>query len=241
MVILNAGKATGPDEMLVKFSVKDTGVGIDKDNLEHIFSAFSQAKPSITREFGGTGLGLSISKSLVERLGGSIHVESEKDKGTMFTFSVKVKIVNEASNSEEEEESKEVQTLSFPQGMDLLIVEDSATLRRLWCKLLIEQGCIVQVAGNGQEALDKCAEMKYDVVLMDITMPVMSGDEAVKRLRDLGWDGVVIALTANAMESDKQKYLEAGMDAVLTKPCKMDNLKSVIIEQLVKRKNPIMF
>lgn len=241
VVILNAGKATGPDEMLVKFSVKDTGVGIDKDNLEHIFSAFSQAKPSITREFGGTGLGLSISKSLVERLGGSIHVESEKDKGTMFTFSVKVKIVNEASNSEEEEESKEVQTLSFPQGMDLLIVEDSATLRRLWCKLLIEQGCIVQVAGNGQEALDKCAEMKYDVVLMDITMPVMSGDEAVKRLRDLGWDGVVIALTANAMESDKQKYLEAGMDAVLTKPCKMDNLKSVIIEQLVKRKNPIMF
>ena len=177
----------------------------------------------------------------MERLGGSIHVESEKDKGTMFTFSVKVKIVNEASNSEEEEESKEVQTLSFPQGMDLLIVEDSATLRRLWCKLLIEQGCIVQVAGNGQEALDKCAEMKYDVVLMDITMPVMSGDEAVKRLRDLGWDGVVIALTANAMESDKQKYLEAGMDAVLTKPCKMDNLKSVIIEQLVKRKNPIMF
>ena len=75
---------------------------------------------------------------------------------------------------------------------------------------------------------------------MDITMPVMSGDVAVKKLRDLGWEDTVIALTANAMESDKQKYLEAGMDAVLTKPCKMDNLKSVIIEQLLKRNNPLV-
>ena len=130
--------------------------------------------------------------------------------------------------------------LDFPQGINLLIVEDSATLRRLWCKLLIDEGCIVDAAGNGREALDKCAEKKYHVVLMDITMPVMSGDEAVKRLRELGWDQAVIALTANAMESDKQKYIEAGMDAVLTKPCKMHNLKSVIINELTKRNNPIV-
>ncbi len=239
-VILKAGTATGPEEMMLEFSVKDTGVGIDKDNLEHIFAAFSQAKPSITREFGGTGLGLSISKSLVERLGGKIGVESVKDEGTTFSFSVKVKIVNNNADEEEEEEEEEEEQMHFPQGIDLLIVEDSATLRRLWCKLLKEQGCIVQAAGNGQEALDKCAEKKYDVVLMDITMPVMTGDEAVKRLRDLGWDGVVIALTANAMETDKQKYLEAGMDAVLTKPCKMDNLKNVMVDWLIKRNNPIV-
>ena len=237
---LKAGKATGPDTMMLEFSVKDTGVGIDKENLEHIFAAFSQARPSITREFGGTGLGLSISKSLVERLGGKISVESEKDKGTTFSFSVKVAIVNEEEQQNSDEEDEKSDASLFPKGINLLIVEDSATLRRLWSKLLLEQGCIVSAAGNGQEALDKCAESKYDVVLMDITMPVMSGDVAVKKLRDLGWEDTVIALTANAMESDKQKYLEAGMDAVLTKPCKMDNLKSVIIEQLLKRNNPLV-
>ena len=239
-ISLKAGKATGPDTMMLEFSVKDTGVGIDKENLEHIFAAFSQARPSITREFGGTGLGLSISKSLVERLGGKISVESEKDKGTTFSFSVKVAIVNEEEQQNSDEEDEKSDASLFPKGINLLIVEDSATLRRLWSKLLLEQGCIVSAAGNGQEALDKCAESKYDVVLMDITMPVMSGDVAVKKLRDLGWEDTVIALTANAMESDKQKYLEAGMDAVLTKPCKMDNLKSVIIEQLLKRNNPLV-
>ena len=237
---LKAGKATGPDTMMLEFSVKDTGVGIDKENLDHIFAAFSQARPSITREFGGTGLGLSISKSLVERLGGKISVESEKDKGTTFSFSVKVAIVNEEEQQNSDEEGEKSDASLFPKGINLLIVEDSATLRRLWSKLLLEQGCIVSAAGNGQEALDKCADTKYDVVLMDITMPVMSGDVAVKKLRDLGWEDTVIALTANAMESDKQKYLEAGMDAVLTKPCKMDNLKSVIIEQLLKRNNPLV-
>ena len=160
VIILRAGKATGPDTMLLEFCVKDTGVGIDKENLEHIFAAFSQAKPSITREFGGTGLGLSISKSLVERLGGKIGVSSEKDKGTSFTFTIKVKIVSDTEEREKEQEKKdaEKEKIPFPKGIDLLIVEDSATLRRLWCKLLIDQGCIVDAAGNGQEALDKCAE-----------------------------------------------------------------------------------
>ncbi|QDZ23771.1 signal transduction histidine kinase [Chloropicon primus] len=241
MLSLKCGLATGPDTMMLEFSVKDTGVGIDKESLEHIFAAFSQAKPSITREFGGTGLGLSISKSLVERLGGKIFVESEQNQGTTFSFTVEAKIVTKDESSkgdEEKEDAKEED--DFPQGINLLIVEDSATLRRLWSKLLIEQGCVVSAAGNGQEALDKCAETKYDVILMDITMPVMSGDEAVKRLRESGWDQAVIALTANAMESDKLKYLEAGMDAVLTKPCRMDNLKKVIVEQLIKRRNPIV-
>ena len=239
-VSLTAGRSVGSDSKMLDFTVKDTGVGIDKENLEHIFAAFSQAKPSITREFGGTGLGLSISKSLVERLGGKISVESEKGKGTAFTFSVRVKVLNEEEARETEAVVEEKED-NFPQGINLLIVEDSATLRRLWSKLLLEQGCIVSAASNGQEALDKCKESKYDVVLMDITMPVMSGDEAVKRLREQGWDQAVIALTANAMESDKQKYLKCGMDAVLTKPCKMDNLKNVIVQQLQKRNNPIIF
>ena len=238
-VKLSVEKRIDDKSLLIQFSVRDTGVGIAETDLEHIFAAFSQAKPSITREFGGTGLGLSISKSLVERLGGKITVESEKNVGTCFTFSVTARVVSQQQfkKAEEKKVAKDEGTF-FPQGLDVLIVEDSATLRRLWSKLLLEQGCVVQTAGNGQEALDKCADNKFDVVLMDITMPVMSGDVAVKKLRERDWSDVVIALTANAMESDREKYLQAGMDAVLTKPCKMDNLKAVVVDQLRKRNSP---
>ena len=109
-------------------------------------------------------------------------------------------------------------------------------------QLCAESGFNVVAVDVGQDALDKCGarakDDRYDVTLMDITMPVMSGDVAVKKLRERDWSDVVIALTANAMESDREKYLQAGMDAVLTKPCKMDNLKAVVVDQLRKRKNP---
>ena len=112
------------------------------------------------------------------------------------------------------------------QSFRVLVVEDSPTLRRLWAKLLGEQK--IETATNGSDALDRCAATVYDIVLMDITMPVMSGDAAVSKLRERGYHpGVVIALTANAMEEDKRQYLRAGMDAVITKPFKMVQLQEV--------------
>lgn len=227
----------------IKFEIVDTGVGISETDQEHIFSAFSQANPSTTREFGGTGLGLSISKALVERLGGTIGVESEKGKGTRFYFTIQGEVREDDQEKTKDGSSDLAQSkVGMPKGLKVLVVEDSSTLRRLWAKLLKEQNCIVETATNGMDAIEKCSEVLkkgtdiYDVVLMDITMPVMSGDEAVKKLREMKWKGVVIALTANAMESDREHYLEAGMDAVVTKPFQMNQLRAVINEQLEKRK-----
>ena len=140
-------------------------------------------------------------------------------------------------SGEKDEASTEAKepVLRLPEGLEILVVEDSPTLRRLWSKLLLEQKCAVETATNGSDALDKCSVKRYDVVLMDITMPVMSGDEAVKKLRERGYPGVVIALTANAMETDKAQYLEAGMDTVITKPFKMAELQRAVTEQLSKR------
>ena len=227
----------------IKFEVIDTGVGIGPKDQEHIFSAFSQANPSTTREFGGTGLGLSISKALVERLGGTISVESTKGEGTRFFFTITGTDCRDEIESEKELDAPRTpKAAEIPKGLRVLVVEDSSTLRRLWAKLLKEQGCVVETATNGMDGIERCKKVldegheMYDIVLMDITMPIMSGDEAVKKLREMNWTGVVIALTANAMESDRNYYLDAGMDAVVTKPFQMAQLRSVINEQLGKRK-----
>ena len=120
-------------------------------------------------------------------------------------------------------------------GLSFLVAEDSTTLRKLWTRLLEEQGCTVDAVGNGAEALSLCEKNYYDVVLMDITMPVLSGDQAVKKLRKGGWDGIVVALTGNALEIDQEEFLAAGMDAVLTKPFQMERLRLLIMEQLKKK------
>eukprot|EP00238_Polyblepharides_amylifera_P000716 CAMPEP_0196572138 /NCGR_PEP_ID=MMETSP1081-20130531/2234_1 /TAXON_ID=36882 /ORGANISM="Pyramimonas amylifera, Strain CCMP720" /LENGTH=912 /DNA_ID=CAMNT_0041889345 /DNA_START=169 /DNA_END=2907 /DNA_ORIENTATION=- len=228
---------TGKNGWLLRFSVRDTGVGIAAEDLKHIFTAFSQASKSTTREFGGTGLGLGISKALVERLGGTIQVKSERGKGTDFFFTVRMDVVEmkvkvDAVKKEAAPESE----MKLPPMLDILVVEDSATLSRLWAKILTNLGCNVDTAGNGQIALDKCALKKYPLVLMDISMPVMSGDKAVAELRKKGWDGVVIALTANAMELDRLKYIEMGMDAVVTKPFQVETLVAKILECFEKRR-----
>ena len=228
----------------IKFEVVDTGVGISDSDQEHIFSAFSQANPSTTREFGGTGLGLSISKALVERLGGSISVESKKGEGTRFFFTISGEVKESGGDDTPRSSAREIKAkpVEMPAGLKVLVVEDSSTLRRLWAKLLKEQKCDVETATNGMDAIERCSAVlkegkeSYDVVLMDITMPIMSGDDAVRKLREMGWKGIVIALTANAMESDRQHYLEAGMDAVITKPFQMNQLRSVISDLLEKKK-----
>ena len=244
-----SGTNADRNKVVLLFEVIDTGVGISAEDQEHVFSAFSQANPSTTREFGGTGLGLSISRALIERMGGTIGLESTKGVGTKFYFTITAEVVDastesvtKTSSGEGEQGSAEAAKAdsTLPKDITVLVVEDSSTLRRLWAKLLKEQKCIVETASNGADAIEKCSEKLYDVVLMDITMPIMSGDVAVRKLRESGYPGVVIALTANAMESDKVHYMEVGMNAVVTKPFKMSELCSTINEQLKKNaKSPI--
>ena len=214
----------------LNFSVVDTGIGIAQKDVEYLFSAFSQSKPSITREFGGTGLGLSISKALIECMGGNIGVESTVGVGTNFWFNIKVG--NTGAPMKRDDTPAGTTSIS---NLSFLIAEDSSTLRKLWSRLLQEQGCTVESVGNGREALDMCKTKAYDVVLMDITMPVLSGDQAVKQLRKDGWEGVVIALTGNDTEIDQDKFIDSGMDAVLTKPFQMERLRLLVVEELKKK------
>jgi len=247
---------------LIAFVVADTGVGIQSQDLPHIFSAFSQSNPSSTRTLGGSGLGLGISKALVERLGGTITVTSQKDMGSTFRFTIlaqntaggndtpapvaESEFTEDASEAGKptddssalsECESEVIPALqqAFPKDLTVLVVEDSVTLLRLWAKLVRNLGCEVDTAPNGQEALDKCAVNSYNIVLMDISMPKLSGDKAVQKLRESGWKGIVIALTANSSNSDCASYIELGFDSVITKPFQMETLREAILEQISKR------
>lgn len=207
------------------FSVCDTGIGIAPEMVDQLFQSFTQADGSTTRRFGGTGLGLAISKQLVEMMGGKIWVESEEGVGSTFFFRLPLQIDKEKRETAEKG-SSELQlldpkaVLSEVKGARLLLVEDNAFNRDLVVELLESAGILVLVASNGREALDQIAAHSFDCVLMDVQMPVMDGYEAtqeIRRIPDLA-DLPIIAMTAGAMESDRKKCLEAGMNDYVSKP-----------------------
>ncbi|RCH55112.1 hypothetical protein DJ568_07935 [Mucilaginibacter hurinus] len=208
------------DKVLLEFSVKDTGIGIPEDRIGVIFDPFVQASSSLTRKFGGTGLGLSICKSLVEMQGGHIKVYSKVNAGTEFIFSLtykKSKIVS--GNYNDVLEAIEPDLLN---NKKILVAEDVELNQFLVRNLLESWGCKVDVAFNGEEAVEKVKATDYDLVLMDIQMPEMDGLTATRLIRQLNnpkqSDLPIIALTANALMGDADYYIDAGMDDCVTKP-----------------------
>ncbi len=226
---------TENDQVPVTFVVKDTGIGIDPNKLDMIFDSFSQADTSITRRFGGSGLGLAISKKLVEAMGGAMQVESVPGAGSSFRFTVPF-----SSSPAEPEPVNKLATLDTMQikaagpGVNsgpkrLLLVDDSIENRELMKLLLRTLQLELHEAGNGQEALDLFTANRYDLVLMDIQMPVMDGYTATRIIRrneerSGNKRSTIIALTAHAYESDIQKCLEAGCDDHIAKPFKKQTL-----------------
>ena len=205
------------------FSVTDTGIGIDQEKLKTIFEFFSQEDNTITRRFGGTGLGLAISKSISELLGGEIIVESEKNVGSTFKFCV---TMPEAS----EQMKKDIIVHSDLTGKNILIVEDNELNRFLAVTILKKWNANIHIAENGEEAVQAVRDMPVDVVLMDIQMPVMDGVAASIAIRkELNSKVPIIALTANALESEKEKCWQAGMNEYITKPYNPDYLREKII------------
>lgn len=218
--------------------VADTGIGMSKEFVEHIFEQFSRSDDSITKETQGTGLGMSIVGKLVELMGGTIHIESEPGKGTKTTVILELRIATPEERRRLEKAKEPVQKEFSLQGLRLLLVDDNDLNREIAQDILEEEGCIVaDVAENGAVALGKVQQSSpgdYDLILMDVQMPVMDGYEATRRIRALenAWQAnlPIIAMTANAFESDRQDALAAGMNEHLTKPIEIEKLKATLAE-----------
>ncbi len=215
----------------VLIEVEDTGMGIPDHYLAHIFERFSQADESVTRRFGGTGLGLAITAQLVRVLDGEMGVESEEGRGSVFWFYVPLL----AADNQQHEPAKAIEPLRQRPPMSILLVEDTPINQAVTTELLEQDGHRVTLATDGQEALKKAAECHFDLILMDIHLPLMSGLEVASRLRQEGQTNAqtpIVALTANVLPSNVKQCHDIGIRAVIPKPFKRELLYQVMDEQL---------
>ena len=211
----------------LEFRVRDTGIGLTPGQIEGLFAAFTQVDTSTTRKFGGTGLGLVIGKRLVELMGGRIWVESEAGAGSTFCFTARFGR-GEASQAVAMTQAAKVElddACARLRGARILVTEDNSFNQQVIAELLQQCGVVVRLCGNGREALEQLAKEPFDIVLMDVQMPVMDGYEATRQIRATpALAGQrVIAMTANAMVEDRARCLEAGMDDFETKPIDPDH------------------
>jgi signal transduction histidine kinase/ActR/RegA family two-component response regulator len=225
----------------LRFEVQDTGVGIPPEKQAGIFDAFTQADSSVTRQYGGTGLGLAICKRLVELMGGQIGVYSQPGQGSCFWFEVPLPVIQENAPEETTAQPSGSALNSHElDGVRVLLVEDNPVNQKVAIRMLQKLGCVVELAENGQQALEKLERASYDIVLMDMQMPVMDGLTATRLLRQreqqTGHHQVVIALTANAMQTDRELCLEAGMDDYLSKPLTLDALQVMLLRWVAQHK-----
>ncbi|TCL01397.1 PAS/PAC sensor hybrid histidine kinase [Shimia isoporae] len=204
------------------FNIEDSGIGIPEDQLDRIFERFAQADAASTRRFGGTGLGLPISRSLARLMNGDITAENLPNKGARFRFTADFGIAKQVASEEKTVEKLDGTLLV---GAKVLLAEDNRTNRLVIEKFLQGTQVDLSMAVNGQEAVDAAIQSMPDIILMDMSMPIMDGLEATRRIRDLGGvQPVIIALTANAYASDKEACLQAGMDSFLSKPVRRGQL-----------------
>lgn len=222
-----------------RFEIRDTGVGVPEHARAKLFRDFQQADASVTRRFGGTGLGLAISRRLVEALEGEIGFESEAGKGSTFWFELPARVVDGPSclppSPEDVAARADVaQTWGTWQGRRVLLVEDNATNQYVATRLLERVGIRAEVAGHGAEALERATRAEFELVFMDIQMPVMDGLEATRRIRmlDQPHRPIIIGLSANAFETDRDAALAAGMDGFLTKPVTLAKLEGALTRWL---------
>ena len=231
------------DQDLMQFVITDSGIGMDQATTEKVFSPFTQADPSNTRLYGGTGLGLSLSRKFAELLGGSLEVESQPQKGSVFTLKIKSHHLSRQHLFSSEFEipgntSSDVTESDYkPLTGKVLMVDDNEVLQELFSILLTNLGLQATIAGNGQEAINLIEKNNYDLVIMDLQMPVMDGITAVKQLRQTGYDVPIIALTANALQTHKELCLSEGFSDFIPKPIDK-HLLYTILTKFLTRNNP---
>lgn len=219
----------------IRFEIKDTGIGIDKEKCETLFQSFTQEDETITRQYGGTGLGLAISKQLVELMNGNISVRSQKNIESCFSFEVEL---HESTKKEENTNNKDIKKTDSINhdkqnrlnNANILLVEDNIINQEIILGLLEDSGVNIDIANNGQEGVDKYHNNpeKYSLILMDLQMPVMDGIKAAKIIRDTDTNIPIVALTANSMQQHIDATKEAGMNEHLNKPINIQELKKIL-------------
>ncbi|PAF28873.1 response regulator [Paenibacillus sp. 7516] len=227
--------------MTLEFAVKDTGIGISSDKVDRLFQPFSQLDTSMTRKYGGTGLGLAICRTLVEMMGGSIHLDTSEKRGATFVFTIQVQRYVETElimgNGEEQPENME----RYEMQPSVLIVDDHPINQKLMAIMLSKLGFTSDTAEDGQKALDMVLENPgYDYIFMDLQMPVMDGLECTRKIRESlpkEKQPVVLAMTANVMEGIQQRCLAVGMDDYISKPVKMGSVKQKLSRFQEERKS----
>ncbi|MGC8864199.1 MAG: ATP-binding protein [Bacteroidales bacterium] len=251
---------------VVRFEVSDSGIGVDKEQVPLLFQPFTQSDVSFTRRFGGTGLGLAISKNLVELMGGTIDIESQKGVGSSFWFTLpfelgepvqkKPSLVNQESQPSAIDSSAnsalktstdttmavhEQDSNKNLKSMHILLAEDNLVNQKVALMVIQKMGYTADVAPNGKVAVEKFSQNHYDLILMDIMMPEMDGLEATRLIREIekqrgGQRTRIVALTANAMKDDREKCFEAGLDDYISKPFKPADLERIVKE--ITQPNP---
>ncbi|HOZ77086.1 MAG TPA: ATP-binding protein, partial [Ferruginibacter sp.] len=247
IVIINCILRNESDNLqLVEITVADTGIGMDKHYLDNLFQSFTQEDKSVSRKYGGTGLGMTITKQLTELMGGTINVKSKKNVGTTITLTIPFSIGNEKDLLADE---TIITDNSILKGKKILLVEDNEINRLVASITLNQYGADITEAINGIEAVEAVKNMPFDLVLMDMQMPLMDGLEATKIIRsEIGSAVPVIALTANAIKGESDKCYAAGMNDFISKPFEEQALIGLIAKWLnknieasipVKKKEPV--
>lgn len=220
---------------LIQFEIHDSGIGINEEMQQKIFSSFTQADSVTTRKFGGTGLGLSISKQLAELMGGAIGLRSLPGEGSMFWFTALLCKQDDASKTNDTTRSKTWQEIPAQAETDthILVVDDNDINQMVAKGILSKLGFHIHTAENGKMALKKLAIRKYSMILMDCQMPVMDGFETTKAIRKMdstasNYNIPIIAMTANAIHGDREKCLAAGMDDYISKPLLPEDLVNIV-------------
>jgi signal transduction histidine kinase/CheY-like chemotaxis protein/HPt (histidine-containing phosphotransfer) domain-containing protein len=232
VVEVSAGDVDTDGKRELRFAVRDTGIGISPDHLDRLFKPFSQADASTSRHFGGTGLGLAISRNLAKILGGGLWVESEPDRGSVFHFHLRCREVAPTVLLETQPLSPEaLRPMALPHDLRILVAEDNTVNQKVALLMLERLGYRADLAADGLEVLAALRRQSYDVVLMDVQMPRMDGLEAVRRIRAewLERRPYIVAVTAHALVGDREACLAAGMDDYLTKPLRVEDLRTALL------------
>ncbi|MBF0199196.1 MAG: response regulator, partial [Planctomycetes bacterium] len=236
------------EQQVIRVEVKDTGIGITEEKINVIFESFSQADTSTTRKYGGTGLGLSISVKLAELMRSRLEVDSQYGKGSVFSFSLaleKQNLTAESKAPEQEKTEYSEKALEGNKDIQVLVVEDNMVNQKVIVKLLKKMNYSVDVANNGEIGVEAAKNKLYNIILMDIQMPVMGGLEATawirKHEKETGQFSPIVALTADVVSMGeghgvREKYVEAGMNEYISKPVKKDILYRIIKELTSKEK-----